>query len=298
MSKSLKELYAVPEWMRQFLPSFNNTGGNDVEELLHDDGTSMFANAVRYTFIVSARSQFALLMDMYSKGIITGRTGAAKCSDTLTDGQLLFRLQDFYGAGQDAMEINDHEYAQECTDVVSIIREVIESRKALAAVEKYTADSKAAQQTAIEYTAGIENQLEDALARIAELERKPNWINQCDKTVPAALRYLAENPRPIGGNSPYNTEHLYDLAREIEIAASHSPVTQPVAKKLKVHVPESFHPDGDIDAPLVLDELEVIEAIVEAGGMPVTTCPRCKCELDLSHRPDGVHYCHASGKGD
>lgn len=136
MSKSLKELYAVPEWMRQFLPSFNNTGGNDVEELLHDDGTSMFANAVRYTFIVSARSQFALLMDMYSKGIITGRTGAAKCSDTLTDGQLLFRLQDFYGAGQDAMEINDHEYAQECADVVSIIREVIESRKALEAAEK------------------------------------------------------------------------------------------------------------------------------------------------------------------
>lgn len=140
MSKSLKELYAVPEWMRQFLPSFNNTGGNDVEELLHDDGTSMFANAVRYTFIVSARSQFALLMDMYSKGIITGRTGAAKCSDTLTDGQLLFRLQDFYGAGQDAMEINDHEYAQECTDVVSIIREVIESRKALAVAEKRIAE--------------------------------------------------------------------------------------------------------------------------------------------------------------
>lgn len=165
MSKSLKELYAVPEWMRQFLPSFNNTGGNDVEELLHDDGTSMFANAVRYTFIVSARSQFALLMDMYSKGIITGRTGAAKCSDTLTDGQLLFRLQDFYGAGQDAMEINDHEYAQECTDVVSIIREVIESRKSLEA-------AKAAQQTALEYTAGIENQLEDALARIAELQSR------------------------------------------------------------------------------------------------------------------------------
>lgn len=132
------------------------------------------------------------------------------------------------------------------------------------------------------------------LALLNELKRKPIWINQCDKTVPAALRYLAENPRPIGGNSPYNTEHLYDLAREIEIAASHSPVTQPVPKKLKVHMPESFHPDGDIDAPLVLDELEVIEAIVEAGGMPVTTCTRCKCELDLSHRPDGTHYCHPS----
>ncbi|HGA3389937.1 hypothetical protein [Enterobacter hormaechei] len=136
MSKTAKKMYVVPEWMRPLLPLFHNTGGNDVEELLHDEDTNMFANSVRYTFIVSARSQFALLMDMYSKGIITGRTSAAKCSDTLTDGQLLFRLQDFYGAGQDAMEINDHEYAQECTDVVSIIREVIESRKALEAAEK------------------------------------------------------------------------------------------------------------------------------------------------------------------
>ncbi|MEN3936639.1 hypothetical protein [Enterobacter hormaechei] len=140
MSKSPKESYAVPEWMRQFLPLFQNTGGNDVEELLHDEDTNMFANSVRYMFIVSARSQFALLMDMYSKGIITGRTGEDESSDALTDGQLLFRLQDFYGAGQDAIEINDHEYAQECTDVVSIIREVIESRKKLKAAEKQIAE--------------------------------------------------------------------------------------------------------------------------------------------------------------
>ncbi|EMB2809574.1 TPA: hypothetical protein OTP91_003791 [Enterobacter hormaechei] len=140
MSKSPKESYAVPEWMRQFLPLFQNTGGNDVEELLHDEDTNMFANSVRYMFIVSARSQFALLMDMYSKGIITGRTGEDESSDALTDGQLLFRLQDFYGAGQDAIEINDHEYAHECTDVVSIIREVIESRKKLKAAEKQIAE--------------------------------------------------------------------------------------------------------------------------------------------------------------
>nr|MBD0817618.1 hypothetical protein [Enterobacter sp. E12] len=114
MSKSPKEMYAVPEWMRQFLPLFQNTGGNDVEELLHDEDTNMFANSVRYMLIVSARSQFALLMGMHSQGLIS----------------------------------------------------------------------------------------------------------------------------------------------------------QPVDRKLKVHMPESFHPDGDIDAPLVLDELEVIEAIVEAGGMP------------------------------
>jgi hypothetical protein len=27
-----------------------------------------------------------------------------------------------------------------------------------------------------------------------------------------ALRFLAENNRPIYGNSSYNTEHLYDIA--------------------------------------------------------------------------------------
>lgn len=45
------------------------------------------------------------------------------------------------------------------------------------------------------------------------------WINGCNKSVPSALRYLAENPRPIGGESSFNTVHLYQLAREIELMA-------------------------------------------------------------------------------
>ncbi len=57
-----KEIYVVPDWMRQYLPLFNNTGGNSVEELLHDDSTTPFANVVRYILIVSVRSQFDLLM--------------------------------------------------------------------------------------------------------------------------------------------------------------------------------------------------------------------------------------------
>lgn len=69
-------MYAVPDWMRQYLPLFHNTGGNDVEDLLHDEDTNMFANSIRYMLIVSARSQFALLMDMRSKGLITDATGA------------------------------------------------------------------------------------------------------------------------------------------------------------------------------------------------------------------------------
>lgn len=45
------------------------------------------------------------------------------------------------------------------------------------------------------------------------------WPNGCDKTVPAALRFLAENSRPSGGESLYNSAHLYQLADEIEIMA-------------------------------------------------------------------------------
>lgn len=70
MAKSPKELYPVPDWMRPHLALFQNTGGNDVEELLHDEDTSMFANSIRYMLIVSVRSQFALLVDMHSKGLI------------------------------------------------------------------------------------------------------------------------------------------------------------------------------------------------------------------------------------
>ncbi|MDM4369896.1 DUF550 domain-containing protein [Klebsiella oxytoca] len=48
----------------------------------------------------------------------------------LTDSQLLFRLQEFYGAEKDASEIGDHEFAQECADIVSVIRELQEYRLA------------------------------------------------------------------------------------------------------------------------------------------------------------------------
>lgn len=43
-----------------------------------------------------------------------------------------------------------------------------------------------------------------------------SWFNGCDETVPQALRYLAENDRPVGGQSSFNSEHLYQLASEIE----------------------------------------------------------------------------------
>ncbi|HII0574707.1 TPA: hypothetical protein ACYYHR_001129 [Salmonella enterica subsp. diarizonae serovar 48:i:z] len=77
MSKSPKEMYAVPDWMCQYLPLFQNTGGNDVEELLHDEDTNMFANSIRYMLIVSARSQYGILVEMYRNGFIENDKGGA-----------------------------------------------------------------------------------------------------------------------------------------------------------------------------------------------------------------------------
>ena len=54
------------------------------------------------------------------------------------------------------------------------------------------------------------------------------WWNGCDKTVPAALRYLADNERPSGGEARFNCAHLYQLAGEIERMARLPLYTAPV----------------------------------------------------------------------
>lgn len=84
---------------------------------------------------------------------------------------------------------------------------------------------------------------------------------------------------------------------EAKLEAAEKRIAELEARAFKVEMPESFYPDGDIDAPLVVDELEVIAAIVEAGGKPVAFCKRCDHEIDLTHRPDGSHYCHAPAAG-
>lgn len=87
------------------------------------------------------------------------------------------------------------------------------------------------------------------------------------------------------------------LALLDELEAAEKRIAELEARKFKVEMPESFYPDGDTEVPLVLQEHEVISAIVAAGGMPIAICRRCKSELDLSHRPDGSHYCHAPAAG-
>ncbi|HCT2069336.1 TPA: hypothetical protein OTQ27_004455 [Klebsiella michiganensis] len=64
------------------------------------------------------------------------------------------------------------------------------------------------------------NELAAFKLALAAMDSEPvAWSNGCNKSVPAALRYLAEKPRPRGGESSFNTAHLYQLAREIELMA-------------------------------------------------------------------------------
>ncbi|HGM6858979.1 TPA: hypothetical protein ACKQDZ_000255 [Serratia rubidaea] len=62
--------------------------------------------------------------------------------------------------------------------------------------------------------------------RIKELVQPITWLNNCNESAVAALRYLAEHPRPAYGNSAYNTEHLYMIAGELTCMASQNLYSQ------------------------------------------------------------------------
>jgi hypothetical protein len=42
------------------------------------------------------------------------------------------------------------------------------------------------------------------------------FFNGCDSSAIEALRYLASNPRPAGGQHHFNAEHLLQIANELE----------------------------------------------------------------------------------
>lgn len=73
--------------------------------------------------------------------------------------------------------------------------------------------------------------MEIALASLTAVRHQ--WSNGCNLWVPRALRYLAENERPGGGNSYFNTEHLYQLARELELSMPSPLYTAPPVTVIK-----------------------------------------------------------------
>lgn len=67
-----KKIWIIPEWMKQYLPLIMNTGGNNVEDLVNDDGTNsnVFNNAPRALICTAVKSQVALLELLHEKGLL------------------------------------------------------------------------------------------------------------------------------------------------------------------------------------------------------------------------------------
>ena len=126
------------------------------------------------------------------------------------------------------------------------------------------------------------------LALLDDLDAAKKLATQQGNIAVALLDEVTTLRRNVDDKAPELRERL---------EAAENRITELEARKFKVEMPESFYPDGDIDAALVVDELEIIAAIVEAGGKPVAFCKRCDRERDLTHRPDGSHYCHAPAAG-
>lgn len=49
------------------------------------------------------------------------------------------------------------------------------------------------------------------------------WINHCDRQAISALRYLAYNDRQMAGSGSFNTEHLLQIAEELERSIAAAP---------------------------------------------------------------------------
>ena len=99
----------------------------------------------------------------------------------------------------------------------------------------YESAMQAIEHVAIHNSASREREAVDMLVAAPAAQAAPaavavpvKWWNGCDVVVPAALRYLADNERPSGGEERFNCAHLYQLAGEIERMARLPLYTAPV----------------------------------------------------------------------
>jgi hypothetical protein len=68
MDKNEKTKWTMPEWMEVYRDDINNTGGNSIENLMNDETTKPFSNAIRYALIVCVESQVNLLITLHKTG--------------------------------------------------------------------------------------------------------------------------------------------------------------------------------------------------------------------------------------
>lgn len=99
--------------------------------------------------------------------------------DKLTHTQLLNRLSQFSGAQHEAAAIDDHDFARECADVVSIITEVLEARIKLAGTGATFIDIPMMARTCVTTTAIsilTAARKSGVLAMIATTEERGRWL--------------------------------------------------------------------------------------------------------------------------
>ncbi|EDJ8318920.1 hypothetical protein CIM20_12700 [Salmonella enterica subsp. enterica serovar Muenchen] len=91
----------------------------------------------------------------------------------LTEGQLLFRLQDFHGAEQEALGIGDYEFFQESADIANALRELLQARRT---IEELTAVVGQRNGECVR----LHSLLDAAEKRTAELEARTVVVKQFD----------------------------------------------------------------------------------------------------------------------
>lgn len=108
-------------------------------------------------------------------------------------------------------------------------------------------------------------------AHVAELEAAKGepvvWWNCCDKTIPKALRFLADHERPIGGAEPFNAEHLFQLAGEIERMARTPLYIAPPAPRVDVDAISDKRIHAGVDAMEKNNELLEADGYVSCADM-------------------------------
>ena len=93
--------------------------------------------------------------------------------------------------------------------------------------------------------------------KLSELSKPVAWPNGCNETSVKALRYLAEQKRPIGGSDMYNTEHLYMIARELEIMSNQHLYSKEYVSALLAELKSS---------QAIADEYQQLMYHMDAGG--------------------------------
>lgn len=135
-------------------------------------------------------------------------------------------------------------------------------------------------------------ELNSAQARIAELESRTVTSEPRNVLKDHQIRELVTELRDIAVD--YHDSSSLRERIDRAVCATEKRIAELESRTVTVKLPDSFYPDGDIELPLVMNEYQVIEALVAAGCKPVAVCPRCKRELDLSVKHDGAHYCHSA----